>query len=477
MTDSRVLTSSASCLQNNLYNWDLGEILRYKEANSFTYVGNRIKWIDTFEMLKIFTKNAIGYEGKWISPGGKYKKFVSSNSDLTITWNHELGMLTFKGNVGDNLKELFINIYSMNEDKPTNSINFEPGPSNKDKLLRVDQIVSEADGKVIDRDSVESECEVVTHTSDISTLEELQDIVDRSYQGVLPRNGNVNVSFAQTIDSSTPFRSREADCLSMEERFCTFKVNIESTVAALRAKLSEQTQIIAESKQELCKWASDNLHLRTRLAELEKKVSPKDKFTNSNSPNKNDDILNNALVNKSQPAVSNKDNNPKNGPLPVAPQNFQPKDKVVSPRKFRVRTSGSLTDKRGYHQVHAQYQSQSMSNQNSNRNQHERTKASVQCPFLKRNGHCLKGSRCDFSHNFVLPTICEPNFQQNSIQRAPSFNIPQPNSYQVPFPFNPNYFPPIQQPMFRPFPYPLPPIPPLMSLPTRPPFHPSTRVY
>ena len=139
----------------NLYNWDLGEILRYKEANSFTYVGNRIKWIDTFEMLKIFTKNAIGYEGKWISPGGKYKKFVSSNSDLTITWNHELGMLTFKGNVGDNLKELFINIYSMNEDKPTNSINFEPGPSNKDKLLRVDQIVSEADGKVIDRDSVE----------------------------------------------------------------------------------------------------------------------------------------------------------------------------------------------------------------------------------------------------------------------------------------------------------------------------------
>jgi hypothetical protein len=118
-----------------------------------------------------------------------------------------------------------------------------------------------------------------------------------------------------------------------------------------------------------------------------------------------------------------------------------------------------------------------MSNQNSNRNQHGRTKASVQCPFLKRNGHCLKGSRCDFSHNFVLPTICEPNFQQNSIQRAPSFNIPQPNSYQVPFPFNPNYFPPIQQPMFRPFPYPLPPIPPLMSLPTRPPFHPSTRVY
>ena len=113
-----------------------------------------------------------------------------------------------------------------------------------------------------------------------------------------------------------------------------------------------------------------------------------------------------------------------------------------------------------------------MSNRNSNRNQHgRRTKASVQCPFLKRNGHCLKGSRYDFSHNYVLPTVCEPNFQQNPIQRVSSFNIPQPDCYQVPFPFNPNYFPPIQHPMFRPFPYPHPSplIPPFMSLPTRPP--------
>jgi hypothetical protein len=465
MADNRVLTSSVSFLHNNLYNWDLTEILRYKEANSFTYVGNRIKWIDTFDMLKLFTKNAIGQAGKWLSPGGKYKKFVSSNSDLTITWNYELGMLTFKGSVGDNLKELFANI--MNEDRLTNSISFKIGSSNKDKLLHIGEIVSEAGGKVIDRDSAESECEAVTHTTDISTLEELQEIVDRSYQGMLPRNGNVNVSFAQTIDSSTPFRSRAAECLSMEERFCTFKVNIESTVTALKAKLSEQTQIIAENKQELCKLASDNLHLRTRLAELEEKVYPKDKSTILNSPSRNGDIPNNTSVNKSQPIAPNKDNNPKEGPLPVATQNIQPNEK--SARKFSVRTSGPLTDKRGYHQVHAQYQSQSMSNRNSNRYQHgKRTKASVQCPFLKRNGRCLKGSRCDFSHNYVLPTICEPKFRQNPIQRAPSFNIPQPDCYQVPFPFNPNYFPPIQHPIFQPFPY-------LYPSPLIPPLRPSTR--
>ena len=201
---------------------------------------------------------------------------------------------------------------------------------------------------------------------------------------------------------------------------------------------------------------------------------PKDKSTIPNSPSKNDDILNNSSVNKSQPVASNKDNNPKKVPVQVATQNIQPKVKVA--RKFPVRTSGPLTDKRGHHQAHAQYQSQSMSNQNSNRYPPgRRTKASVQCPFLKRNGHCLKGSRCDFSNNYALHTICEPKFQQNPIQRAPSFNIPQPDCYQVPFPFNPNYFPPIQHPIFHPYPYPSPLILPLISLPTRPLIHPSTR--
>ena len=71
---------------------------------SFTYVGNRIRWIVTLEMLKIFTKNAIGQKGKWISSDGKYKKFLNSNSDLL---SHGI-MLTFIGNVGDNLKELFV---------------------------------------------------------------------------------------------------------------------------------------------------------------------------------------------------------------------------------------------------------------------------------------------------------------------------------------------------------------------------------
>ena len=182
-----------------------------------------------------------------------------------------------------------------NDDIPNNSLVSHAG-----------LVVSETGGKATDGDSVELESEVATHISDISTFDDLQEIVDRSYQGVLPRNGNVNVSFSQATDSSTPFRPRTTDCLSTEEQFCAFKANIESILAALRVELSEQSQVIAESKQELCKLASDNLYLRTRLGELEEKISPKDKVTILVSPKKNDDIPNNSLVNKSQPALLRK---------------------------------------------------------------------------------------------------------------------------------------------------------------------------
>jgi hypothetical protein len=130
-------------------------------------------------------------------------------------------MLTFKGNVGDNLKELFVDIYSMNEVNPTNNISFEPGSLRKDKLLHGDQIMSGADGRVIERDSAKSECEVVTHTSDISNLEELQEIVDRSHEGVLPRSGNINVSLERIDFYKKQFLSVGKDPLG----FCKFEFN------------------------------------------------------------------------------------------------------------------------------------------------------------------------------------------------------------------------------------------------------------
>lgn len=81
------------------------------------------------------------------------------------------------------------------------------------------------------------------------------------------------MSFAPTVDGSTPFRSHTDNCISTEKRFCVFEELIESTVMALKAELLEQTKIIAESKQELCKLARENLHLTAHLTEREEKFS------------------------------------------------------------------------------------------------------------------------------------------------------------------------------------------------------------
>ena len=114
------------------------------------------------------------------------------------------------------------------------------------------------------------------------------------------------------------------------------------------------------------------------------------------------------------------------------------------------------------------------------RSRNLKNKATVFCPFLKRKGYCLKGSRCDFSHKFTSCNERGLKFQQNSFERFPPVNI-HPNSNLTPFPFNPNFPPPFRHPTFRPFPLPFrhptfqpyhhqysyP--PPLMSVPTRTP--------
>ena len=160
--------------------------------------------------------------------------------------------------------------------------------------------------------------------------------INKSYRDVSLRNDiyKNNTSFAESINCSTPLKSCATDhSTPIEERFCTLRENIESTVAALKAQLLEQTEIIAESKQEVCKLARENLHLKSRLAELEALVCPKDKLTisvNSNNtlvdksqlaaPSKNInsteniDIINSTLEDKSQLATPSKYINSKDGP-------------------------------------------------------------------------------------------------------------------------------------------------------------------
>jgi hypothetical protein len=74
--------------------------------------------LDGWTITNCFTKCAIEQPGIWSSPGGKYKKFTGSKSDLTYTWNYESGMLTFHGKVGKQLKDLLIYMCARKESTP-----------------------------------------------------------------------------------------------------------------------------------------------------------------------------------------------------------------------------------------------------------------------------------------------------------------------------------------------------------------------
>jgi hypothetical protein len=88
----------------------------------------------------------------------------------------------------------------------------------------------------------------------------MQGFIDGSYQNAFPQNGKI--SFPQSIDCSTPFRLR-----TVEEQL---KENIEFTVASFINKITEQTQIIDENKEEICKLTDVNLHLESRVANWRK---------------------------------------------------------------------------------------------------------------------------------------------------------------------------------------------------------------
>ena len=450
MADSMISLSSRNHTQFNPLNWDLHEINRYKDKKCFAYDGNRIKWTDTYEMLRLFIKCGVSQPGIWSAPGGKYKKFCSNNKDLTVTWNYESGNLSFKGETGDVLRSLLINLCTDGGILSKHRSHSDYVPS--DKLLHVTQSVPVTGvmGVVCDRN--ESKCEMLSPVTDFSTLDELQQFIDLSYQNVLAHE----MSSTQAIDSSTPFKSRPADSpTSLEHQFNTFKANIESKVAALLAKIEDQSYIIDKNNQELCKLTKDNLHLKSRLSDLEEKVFPKSESTVLISPDINATHSNSQI--NLQTTNSCEMDSPRGVHPPASPQITVP-EVITDPE---VMIPGSLPGHSG-----------KCDRKPAPINKNLRNKARVFCPFLKRKGHCLKGCRCDFSYTFTSFNERGSKFQQNSLERFPPSNI-YPNSNLPPFPFNPNFPVPFRHPTFRPlsqsyhqqYPYP----PPLMNIPTRTP--------
>ena len=60
LNDGTITLSTENCIQINSFNWDLCEIKRYKDEKCFDYDAKRIKWADSFEMLKLFVEYCVG---------------------------------------------------------------------------------------------------------------------------------------------------------------------------------------------------------------------------------------------------------------------------------------------------------------------------------------------------------------------------------------------------------------------------------
>ena len=75
-------------------------------------------------------------------------------------------------------------MFSTKEGKVVNRVIYELVSSIIDSTLHIGQAMSAAGRIIIDSDSVQSKCEAMASTSDCSTLEELQEFIDRSYRDI-----------------------------------------------------------------------------------------------------------------------------------------------------------------------------------------------------------------------------------------------------------------------------------------------------
>ena len=210
-------------------------------------------------VLFLTVKRLYTQPGSWSAPGGKYKKFPSSNTNLSISWSYHLNYLSFKGDVGDILKNLLI--YICTSKAPIFEVSVIPDPVRPvcDDPSRVSQLLP---FDLVSNVS-ETNCEIgpssvdTSTASDSTTMDQLQEFIDSSYQ----KSVMYKIPFAQTADSSTPFKPGQSNILALEEQFSILKENIVSKVMALSTKILEQTQII-ENNNKNCANCQGKIYVR-----------------------------------------------------------------------------------------------------------------------------------------------------------------------------------------------------------------------
>ena len=191
-------------------------------------------------------------------------------------------------------------------------------------------------------------------------------------------------------------------------------------VATLKTKLCEQSQIIYESKQKSCNLSNENLHLKSRINDLETEVFLKNKVTIPSDLTRNND--------DSSPA-SNFHSNVNVSSTTGLQDQLYPITNINTSELQNQEQSTNVTGVQNRQQPvinTTELQNQQLSASNNNRLENEQRSATnstglqshqrlnmntklhvvhktpkhqTPCPFLRRRGYCLKNDRCDFLHD------------------------------------------------------------------------------
>ena len=275
---------------------------KYNNCFCFSYDGKRIKWTANLELLKVFVDQIIELKGKcqWTSPGGNAKRFICDGSDTTLTWYPgKQNTLILHGKLSITLRNKLTEIcrLAMNDASPNNTSNQSLEQCNARSPTQVTKsTIFCAEAQPVNEEKV---------SSSSPTFKDLEDFIDQSFQTeVLLCSVNDNKASLQITDNCTQIQASTIEKPAIiTEDFCTFK-RIEIELAALKEKIIEQGQIIYKNEQNICKLSNENMHLKSRIDELERRVASQDKSS----------IALNVIKN---PCRSNNDTNPSTCIAPV----------------------------------------------------------------------------------------------------------------------------------------------------------------
>ena len=451
--------------------------LSNEEVSKYLTINNKgkFKWIGPFESLKMFMSELTKSEKIWSAPGG-YCKLLELN-DVAVRWYADSHSLTINGKLSDDFRSQLRNIASQ-ERPEAEIVNIsEPEISSCPCFGIVD---ANLEGIKLDMTILESR---------------LMSALVNNETG-----SEINLLKLKIKELERVMRSQDEVIYHLNEENASFKLRLlalEKTVLSMTQdnmiKDGKSTNTIDKTVLSMSQDNSNKDGKSTNAINIEENLTSPD-FTQR--INLNENILMAECGNENSSSVNNK----------------QPTDQMINttdtapPVLKNIAETLAESQKKLVKIIKKTNETDRSDNSieiseaiNHNLNNHKTDNALgqkhlVPCPFLSRRGHCLKGSKCDFSHQLITQQPDSPYPQQNtstSIPRRilyppqrfqPTTNYPNHHSYTN---FPSFYPPPLMEthtiPSFQPVPPPNYPVfypfhnlpnfypPPLMEIPTRPP--------